>query len=313
MSVTDTSTTNGPIAIIGLGRIGEALHVSLRNKGGVVVGVWDTDQTKVSHEQQLCNIIGASHVIFLCIPSSEVEKCVQNLTPDLLPGSIIVSLIKGLDPASQRTMHELLRELLPAGVRYAVLGGPMLSAEIAQGLPARGIIGAPRDVYEQLVTLTRGTALSFAHTIDAQGVAVAGVLKNVYALGLGIADALALGDNARGWLVEHAVEEMAILVEKLGGTQATAYGLAGLGDLIATGTSQHSKNRTAGRELVEHGHITLQSEGFISLPLLLQRVPDVAEFSLLALIARLVLQHHPAEEGFKEFFAHAARSRHAAD
>lgn len=302
MSTPETLSVRWPVAVIGLGRIGQALQTALQVRPEAMVGVWDTDQTKVSQEEKLCNIIGAARVIFLCIPSSEVAVCLKNLNPDLTSDSVVVSVIKGLDPASHQTMHELLNELLPSGVHHALLGGPMLSAEITRGLPARGIVGASREVYEQLHELCQGTTISLAHTTDEQGVAVAGVLKNVYALGLGIADALELGDNARGWLVAQALSEMAVLIEAWGGDRATAYSLAGVGDLIATGTSPHSKNRTAGKELITHGRIATLSEGYVSLPLLCARLGDLTPYPLLNSIQRVVRGQHSAREEFSNFF-----------
>jgi glycerol-3-phosphate dehydrogenase (NAD(P)+) len=101
-----------------------------------------------------------------------------------------------------------------------------------------------------------------------RGVALAGIIKNIYAIGLGIAGGLMWGDNQKGWLTGVAIREMANIIKLLGGEKETAYSVAGLGDLIATGYSPYSRNREVGNELVKTGTCCLESEGSRSLPII---------------------------------------------
>src|SRR3989338_844635 len=111
-----------------------------------------------------------------------------------------------------------------------------------------------------------------ACTSDVRGVAVAGVLKNIYALGLGIAHALGWGENQKGWFVSRALREMARAAELLGGTRETMLGIAGLGDLVATGFSPHSHNRTTGALFVTDPGRFPKAESINALPIIIKKL-----------------------------------------
>ncbi|MEX1997758.1 MAG: NAD(P)H-dependent glycerol-3-phosphate dehydrogenase [Candidatus Andersenbacteria bacterium] len=296
------------ILIIGVGRIGEALAKIIAPTQQAEIALFDTDASKISHGISLPQLTLAADFIFLCIPSTAVRPTLQMCSSHLKPGAIVVCLVKGLDGESGATMYELLQQMLPKQVDLVILGGPMLSGELLQGKVAYGVAGTTPVIFSKLEELFRPTILRVAYCADAQGVSVVGVLKNVYALGLGIAQALAVGDNARGWLGTHALQEMSTLITRLGGQPATTYSIAGLGDLLATGYSQHSRNRTAGEELVRTGHVSVPSEGLLTLPILIKRLGSYSTFPFLETIVRVVIDHDDARQAFDIFLQQGTTS-----
>jgi len=168
------------------------------------------------------------------------------------PSASLVSLTKGLDPATQERMSELLADAfgLAAGQRAVVLAGPSHAEEVAAGLPTVVVAASTDDE-----AAARAQALFLRPTFrvytnsDVVGVELGVALKNVIALAAGIGDGLGLGDNARGALVTRGLAEMTRLGVALGGRRETFFGLAGLGDLVATCTSPHSRNRHVGIEV----------------------------------------------------------------
>lgn len=285
--------------IVGVGRMGEALANIIAPTRHREIALWDTDTTKVAPTTSPQALASTADTIFLCLPATAVRSFITSVRASLRPGVIVVSLVKGLDPTTGHTMHELLRDLLPARTRLVLLGGPMLSGELMQGKRAFGLAACDTATYQKLAELFAPTLLTVYPTRDARGVSAVGVLKNVYALGLGIAQALQLGDNAHGWLTAQAMREMTGLLKKLGGKPATVFSLAGLGDFAATGMSKHSRNYTVGVELVVRGKATVPSEGLLSLaPLVTRIAPARGHFPLLDAIVAVAVKHRPARQEF---------------
>lgn len=151
----------------------------------------------------------------------------------------------------------------------AILGGPMLATEFMANILGIGCLASEHiETTERIARLFAGTLLSFETSTDVRGVALSGVLKNIYALGFGIGVGLSFGYNQKGWYLKTALSEMETIVERLGGKRESAYSLAGLGDFIATGFSGYSKNSRFGEEIARTGVCALQSEGSASLPFL---------------------------------------------
>lgn len=283
--------------ISGVGRIGEALARIIAPQDHLEIALWDVDSHKINHSFSAAQLAAGADVIFLCMPSSAVRDFITSIQNEIAREVIVISLIKGLDPKTGATMVELLRDLLPPPTQAVVLGGPMLSGELCHGRPAFGVAGTTAAVFPHVESLFRGTLLNVTLSDDPPGVCWAGVLKNIYALGLGIASAADVGDNALGWLTMHALAEMQELVVELGGQARTVRGLAGVGDLVATGFSKHSRNRSVGHDLVTTGTTAVPSEGLLSLPLLLKRLPHgVSEYPFLQAIVRIVIDHADAKQ-----------------
>lgn len=200
-------------------------------------------------------------------------------------------------------MSELLSEILPHH-RFALLHGPMLAEELMLGLPGAAVIGARDNRIFLLATdLFSGSMLKLEYSDDMHGVAFAGVLKNIYSLGMGMISALKFGSNFTGWYVSQATAEMGKILQQSGFKQETAYSAAGLGDLLATGMSPYSNNHQIGRELAETGTTTRKGEGFVSLPLLISKLGKIMpELPLANSVHQVAIGKLTARESFAKFF-----------
>jgi glycerol-3-phosphate dehydrogenase (NAD(P)+) len=189
--------------------------------------------------------LAQAELIVLAVPSRAFAEVARALPPGDAP---VVSLVKGLDPMSDERLSRLVE-----GRAVAVLSGPNHAEEIGAGLPAAAVIACEDE--------TLGVRLQHAIisprfrvyvNTDVVGVELAAASKNVIALGAGAADGLGMGDNGKAAFVTRGLAEMARLGEAAGGRSETFSGLAGMGDLIVTCWSRHSRNRRAG-ELIAHG------------------------------------------------------------
>lgn len=282
---------NSTVAIIGAGNLGQALaHLLKPHK----VNLWDKVPGKVASQLPLKEIMEPAQVVFVAVPASAVREAIQEVQPFLKNHTIVVSLSKGIEPGSLLTVDQVLQSALPHQQPCAHLGGPMLASEIRQGKHAMAVVGSSqRSTYATLKKLFRGGALVLTYSRDIRGVAVAGVLKNIYTLPLGIAAGLELGNNAVGWLAYLAIKEMQVIMPMLGGARKTILSPAGIGDFITTGTSPHSMNYRAGLELAKTGSATTVSEGMLALPSVLALVGTKAKrLPLLTAIADILEKRH---------------------
>lgn len=196
-------------------------------------------------------LASAPEVVVVVVPSAAVEVIGREIGAAGFRG-VIVSATKGIDPASLRAPTERLAETIGAGARIAALSGPNLAGEIAAGHPAAAVVAAPDP---ETAASARVALMSDQYRIytahDVIGVEIAGALKNVIAIGAGIADGLGAGHNARAAYMTRGIAEMTRLGMALGANPLTFAGLAGIGDLIATCSSEASRNHTVGRGLAE--------------------------------------------------------------
>ncbi len=256
------------VVIIGAGEIGSAIGGLLKKKD-VHVDLWDKNIDIVKYQKTLTEIIPSADFLFFCVPSPAMIEAVRTALPHLNKLTIVVSLSKGIEESSKDTMDKLLERILPDGQNFAILGGPMLAEELSKGMAGIGVVSVKeKDTFIKLAELFEDTNLFVEYSDDTYGVALASVLKNIYAIALGIADGLNWGDNQKGWLVTKSLQEMAKIAVTLGCKEEVIYGTAGLGDLIATGYSPHSRNRQVGEEIIKTGQY-LQSEGYRALPVII--------------------------------------------
>jgi glycerol-3-phosphate dehydrogenase (NAD(P)+) len=259
------------VLIVGAGVLGQSLaRVLPRDR--VEVALWDIDESKcMGGRKPLEETVPAADFIFLCVPSWAMRQAAAQLSALVQPTTAVLSLAKGLESPGAKTMPDVLTEVLPPNQPSGVLGGALLAHEIGSGLPGMAVVACRDDaVAANLLTMLSGTALQLSWSSDAHSVAMAGVLKNVYALMLGIGDGLGLGSNARGWLFAQAVKEMTEIGKLLRVDQQVLLSVAGIGDLVATGLSTQSKNHSAGVELAQTGRTQIVCEGITSLPSVLQ-------------------------------------------
>jgi glycerol-3-phosphate dehydrogenase (NAD(P)+) len=193
---------------------------------------------------------GADMVVF-AVPAQTLRSCLAEWAPLIPPGALLVSLLKGIERDSCKRMSEVIMEMLDAPAsRVAVVSGPNLARELADRQPAASVVACEDEAGAQLVQgACRTTYLRPYWNTDVIGCELAGTIKNVIALAVGIGVALDLGDNTKAMLITRGLAEMARLGQVLGADFRTFAGLAGMGDLVATCSSPLSRNRTFGQHL----------------------------------------------------------------
>lgn len=261
------------IAVINAGSWGTALAVKLANQGHQV-HLWARraeQAARLTAERENSRYLpgvalppsiritsdltvaldGSETVVVAVIASYLPEICVR-LKPLIQPDVALIHGTKGLDAASRRRPSEVVRDELGTDIAQglAVLAGPNHAEEVARALPAAAVIAcANSDRGAQLQELFNGPAFRVYTNPDVVGVELCSATKNVIALAAGIGDGLGYGDNAKSALITRALAELGRLVQACGGSWSTVLGLAGVGDVVATCTSRHSRNRWAGEQI----------------------------------------------------------------
>lgn len=191
-------------------------------------------------------------VFVLAVPSAHVRATLQALAPRLYGRAPILSVTKGIEEGTSRRISEVIAEELP-GRGIAVLSGPNLAREVADGKPAGSVVAsADPDLAADLAALLSNERFRVYTNRDLVGVELAGALKNVIALAAGMVDGLGFGDSAKAGIITRGLAEMTRVGVAAGAHPLTFAGLAGVGDLIATCMSPLSRNRRAG-ELLASG------------------------------------------------------------
>jgi glycerol-3-phosphate dehydrogenase (NAD(P)+) len=194
---------------------------------------------------------GADIVVF-AVPSHGLRAVLAEARAFVAPSAAIVSLAKGIEQGTLRRMTEVIAEELAEHDpnRIGVLTGPNLAREVAEGQPTASVVAVPdAAVADELQRVFFAPTLRVYTNPDVIGCETAGALKNVLAIGAGIADGLGYGDNTKAALITRGLAELARLGVAMGGEPMTFAGLAGMGDLIATCASPQSRNRHVGVEL----------------------------------------------------------------
>jgi glycerol-3-phosphate dehydrogenase (NAD(P)+) len=258
------------ISVIGAGGWGTAL-AQLLSGHGLPVTIWahepsQAEEINVSrtNRQFLPGVVlgpaitatpdmtvAARGDLIVVVPPSQFLKGVsaQLAAAGVKPGVPLVCCTKGLEHHTGRLMTQVLGAFF-AENPVAALSGPNHAEEVARGTPAAAVVAADdHDLADQLRHFfCTGNFRAYSND-DVAGVELGGALKNIYAIAAGISDGLGLGDNAKSALVTRSLAELIRLGTKLGGKQETFYGLSGLGDLIVTCFSIHSRNRGLGERL----------------------------------------------------------------
>ena len=199
----------------------------------------------------MVDAVRGAAVVFLSVPSQSLRDNLIALRPHLEEGTIVVSLMKGVERRSGSRMSEVIRETLDIDPsRIAVASGPNLALEIAREQPTAAVISSESLETAQTVALLARNRYfrSFVNT-DVIGTEFGGVLKNLIAVAIGIVDGVGYGENTKASIITRGLVEMTDFAVAHGAQPETLSGLAGLGDLIATCQSPLSRNNTAGRLL----------------------------------------------------------------
>jgi glycerol-3-phosphate dehydrogenase (NAD(P)+) len=211
---------------------------------------------KIEPVWELAEAVREAGVIVLSVPSQIVAVLARDLAPLLEPGRIILNVAKGLEAGTHLRLSEVIWREIGEASQMAVgsMGGPAIAVELARGHPMAVIVGmTDANASHRLQHLLQNEHLKVETTPDVCGLEFCAALKNVYAIALGICDGMSLGANTKAFVATLAIDEMGRICEALGGRHATVHGLAGIGDLLTTGYSPHSRNRTLGEKLGSGG------------------------------------------------------------
>lgn len=255
------------IGMIGAGSWGTALTYELSGNLHDLT-IWSIAQDEVDmintfHEQRvklpgtilpqnvrattdLGEAIRGKDVLVLAVPSPFTRSTARSMAPFVTEGQLIVSVAKGIEENTLKTLTEIIEEEIPKA-RVAVLCGPTHAEEVGKGLPTAIVAGSASEKtarYVQDIFMTR--VFRVYTSPDVLGMQIGAALKNVVALAAGIADGLGYGDNTKAALITRGIAEISRLGIAAGGRAETFSGLTGIGDLIVTCASMHSRNRRAG-------------------------------------------------------------------
>ena len=255
------------VGIIGAGSWGTALSVLLHDNGHSVT-VWSIDESEVKmldekreHLLKLPGVKLPDDMVFtgdmeravqgkdflvLAVTSVYTRGTARSMKPYVADGQIIVDVAKGIEESTLKTLSQQIGEEIPQA-DVAVLSGPSHAEEVGRKLPTTCVIGAKtRKTAEYLQSMFISKVFRVYTSPDILGIELGGSLKNVIALAAGIADGLGYGDNTKAALITRGIAEIARLGVKMGGKIESFVGLTGIGDLIVTCASVHSRNRKAG-------------------------------------------------------------------
>ena len=260
------------VTVLGAGSYGTALAICLARNGTPTI-LWGRDTQQLSDmassrqnqrylpdiplpdslviEPDLNKAIAASRDILVVVPSHAFKGMLETIAPMLTPSQRIIWATKGLEPGTGRLLKDVAQDVLGEGYPLAVLSGPTFAKEMAAGLPTAISLSSTDDAFIDDMAAKLHCTKSFRvyKNPDFGGVQLGGAVKNVIAIGAGLADGLGFGANARTALITRGLAELTRLGVKAGAQPETFMGMAGLGDLVLTCTDNQSRNRRFGLAL----------------------------------------------------------------
>ena len=255
------------ITVIGAGSWGIALATVLC-KNGHKVTIWsivkqEIDMLKQYHEHKdklpgvilddsieftddIATATDGKDIYVMAVPSPYTRSTSHLFAPYIEKGKIIVNVAKGIEEDTLDTLTDIINEEIPQAIT-AVLSGPSHAEEVSRGIPTTCVVGAKdKETAEYIQNIFMNEFFRIYTSPDVLGIELGGALKNVVALAAGIADGLGYGDNTKAALITRGIHEIARLGIAMGGNVESFTGLTGIGDLIVTCASMHSRNRRAG-------------------------------------------------------------------
>lgn len=255
------------ISIIGAGSWGTALACLLHNNGHEVT-VWSLMEDEVQmlirereHKQKLPGVTLPEDMMFtsdlehacagkdllvLAVPSPYTRSTARSMKSFVKENQLIVNVAKGIEDHSLMTLSDIIEEEIPQA-EVAVLSGPSHAEEVGKGLPTTIVVGAQKKATAEYIQgLFMSPVFRVYTSPDVLGIEIGAALKNVIALAAGTADGLGYGDNTKAALITRGIAEISRLAVAMGAKVETLYGLSGIGDLVVTCASVHSRNRKAG-------------------------------------------------------------------
>ena len=255
------------IAIMGAGSWGTAIAITLNGKGHEIA-VWDRlsehvdniNKTrenafslpgikideKIIFTDDMEQCLDLAEIVILAVASQGVRNTLEKIKPELMQNKIIVNVSKGIEIGTLKRMSEVVKEFFPDNP-FVALSGPSHAEEVSREMPTTLVAASEElELAEMIQDLFITDRLRVYTNTDVCGVEIGASLKNVIALGAGISDGLGYGDNAKAALMTRGIVEIARLGEAMKADVNTFTGLTGIGDLIVTCTSMHSRNRRCG-------------------------------------------------------------------
>ncbi len=260
------------ISIVGAGSWGTTLAVLLGEKG-FDVKLWarreelanqiESERENIQYlpgikipnnviaDNSLKNCTEKSEIIICAIPSEFLRKAMKGVKP-YFSNQIIVSVTKGIEPATSKRMSEVIAEELGGKTRIVVLSGPNHAEEVSKKMPTASVVASKDKIASKIIADCLGAPYFKLYRLDdVVGVEICGALKNIPAIATGVVDGFNFGDNTRASIITMGLMEMNNFGRHFGAKRGTVYGLAGVGDLIATCISKHSRNRFVGENLAK--------------------------------------------------------------
>lgn len=317
------------IGVIGSGSWGIALSILLSNNGHDVT-VWSYKQSTVEmlqkeHEQKdklpgvkipdnvkytasLEEAIVDMDVLIMAVPSTTVRKTSQDMKQFVSQGQIIVNVSKGIEENTLLTLSQIIEEEIPQA-NVTVLSGPSHAEEVGRGIPTTIVVGAnTRETAEFLQNIFMSDSFRVYTSPDVLGIELGAALKNVVALAAGMADGVGYGDNTKAALITRGITEIARLGMAMGGRFETFCGLSGIGDLIVTCASMHSRNRRAGiligqgktmEEAMEEVHMVVEGVNSAKAALGLAKKYNV-ELPIIEQVNEILFNNKPAGDAVRD-------------
>lgn len=328
------------VSVIGAGSWGIALASVLHTNGNNVT-VWSIVESEIAmlkekheHVDKLPGVPLPEDMIFtsdlkeavedkefliLAVPSVFTRSTAKSMAPFVKEGQVIVCVAKGIEETTLMTISDIVEEEIPAA-EVAVMCGPSHAEEVGRGLPTTIVAGATkRDVAERVQDIFMNEVFRVYTSPDVLGMELGGSLKNVIALAAGMADGLGYGDNTKAALITRGIAEMSRLAVKMGAKSETLSGLTGIGDLIVTCESKHSRNRKAGM-LIGQGYTMQQAmdevkmvvEGVYSAKAAcaLAQKYDV-EIPIIEAVNQVLFEDKPAKEAVMELMMRNKKVEHS--
>lgn len=328
------------IGIIGAGSWGTALSLALANNGHSVL-IWsiveaEIDMLKKNHEHldklpgvklpdtvdfttDIEKTITESNMLVLAVPSVFTRSTAQKMNPYVKDGQIIVCVAKGIEDDTLMTISDVVEQEIPKA-DVAVLCGPSHAEEVGIGLPTTLVAGAhTKATAEHIQEVFMSQVLRVYTSPDMLGMELGGSLKNVIALAAGMADGLGYGDNTKAALITRGIAEISRLAIAMGAAPETLSGLTGIGDLIVTCESKHSRNRKAGM-LIGQGYTMDQAtaevkmvvEGIYSAKAALALAKKYnVEIPIIDEVNKVLFEDKPAKEAVSELMLRDKRTEHS--
>lgn len=328
------------VAVIGAGSWGTALSLVLHTNGNEVT-IWSIMEDEIrmlkeKHEhveklpgvklpEDICfttdlrEAVSDKDFLILAVPSVFTRSTAKSMAPFVKEGQVIVCVAKGIEEDTLMTISEVVEQEIPTA-EVAVMCGPSHAEEVGIGLPTTVVAGAKKKaVAESIQDIFMNEVFRVYTSPDVLGMELGGSLKNVIALAAGMADGLGYGDNTKAALITRGITEIGRLALKMGAKYETLSGLTGIGDLIVTCESKHSRNRKAGM-LMGQGYTMKQAteevkmvvEGIYSAKAAIALARKYGEdMPIIEAVNKVLFEDMPAKEAVRELMVRDKRAEHS--